>query len=154
MFELTLPWWELVLRGGGIYVMVLLLLRISGKRELGQLAPFDLVLLLLISEAVSPALTGGDESWIGAAIVIAIMLLLDAGVGLLSRWRPAERAIEGRPRFLLRGGRVDYRMLRSEQITRNDLLAALRAQGCFRPSQAEYAVLETSGKISVKKREA
>lgn len=89
-----------------------------------------------------------------AAIVIAIMLLLDAGVGLLSRWRPAERAIEGRPRFLLRGGRVDYRMLRSEQITRNDLLAALRAQGCFRPSQAEYAVLETSGKISVKKREA
>lgn len=153
MFELALPWWELVIRSGGIYLMILILLRISGKRELGQLAPFDLVLLLLISEGVSPALTAGDESWSGAAIVVATMLLLNAGVGLLSRWRPAERVIEGRPRFLVRDGHVDYKTLRSEQITHNDLLSSLRENGCFRPSEAEYVVLETSGKISVKRRE-
>jgi len=153
MFDLTLPWWELVVRGGGLYLMVLLMLRVSGKRELGQLAPFDLVLLLLISEGISPALTAGDESWTASAIVVTTMLLLNAGMGLLSRWRPAERVIEGRPRFLLRDGHVDYKTLRSEQITHNDLLSALRENGCFKPSEAEYAVLETSGKISVKKRE-
>lgn len=152
MFEMTTPWWELILRGGAIYLAVLILLRISGKRELGQLAPFDLVLLLLISEAVSPALTADDDSIGSGIVVVIVMLLLDAGVGLLSRWRPAERTIEGKPRFLIRNGKVDYKTMRSEQITHNDLLSSIRESGCFRPSEVEYAVLETSGKISVKKR--
>lgn len=153
MFEMTTPWWELILRGAVVYLSVLVLLRVSGKRSVGQLAPFDLVLLLLISEAVSQALTAGDDSIGSGIVLVVVMLLLDAGIGLLSRWRRAERTIEGKPRFLIRNGRVDYRTMRSEQISRNDLLSSLRQNGCFRPSEVEYAVLETSGRISVKKRE-
>jgi uncharacterized membrane protein YcaP (DUF421 family) len=106
MFSLIVPWWELVVRGAVIFLSVLLLLRLSGKRQVGELTPFDLVLLLLISEAASPALTNDDKSWTAAVIVIGTMLLLNA---------------------------------------------LIRAEGCNRPSQIEYAVLETSGKISVKK---
>lgn len=60
----------------------------------------------------------------------------------------------GKPRFLIRNGKVDYKTMRSEQITHNDLLSSIRESGCFTPSQVQYAVLETSGKISVKKRES
>jgi uncharacterized membrane protein YcaP (DUF421 family) len=152
VLELTVPWWQLAVRGGVMFLGVLLLLRLSGKRQVGELTPFDLVLLLLVSEAASPALTGGDESMTGAAIVIATMLALNAVLGRIgSRSHRVERTLEGRPRFLIRNGRVDYTMLRRESVSKNDLLAALRAEGCGTPNQAEYAVLETSGKISVKK---
>lgn len=153
MFDLTLPWWELILRGGGIYLTVILLLRISGKRELGQLTPFDFVLLMLISEGASNALTAGDDSWLAAVIVITTMLLLNAGLGYMTaRHARVERWMEGRPRFLIREGRVLYAALRKETISNNELMAALRQNGCFRPSQVEYAILETTGEISVKKR--
>ncbi len=154
MFDLTLPWWELILRGGGIYLTVILLLRISGKRELGQLTPFDFVLLMLISEGASNALTAGDDSWLAAVIVITTMLLLNAGLGYMTaRHARVERWMEGRPRFLIREGRVLYAALRKETISNNELMAALRQNGCFRPSQVEYAILETTGEISVKKRD-
>ena len=155
MFDLTLPWWELMLRGAGVYVMVLGLMRISGKRQLGQLTPFDLVMLMLISEAASNALTAEENSWLGALIVVTTILLLNLAIGLVTtRWTRAERWMEGRPRFLLREGRVHYRTLREESISNNELMAALRQNGCFTPSQAQYAILETTGKISVKRRDA
>jgi len=152
MFSLTVPWWELALRGGVVFASVLLLLRLTGKRQVGELTPFDLVLLLLISEAASPALTAKEDSWTGSMIVIATMLVLNLVIGrLASRSRRFERWLEGRPQFLIRRGRVQYRALRREAVTKNDLMMALRAEGCNRPSQVEYAILETSGKISVKK---
>ncbi|HEY4136075.1 MAG TPA: YetF domain-containing protein [Alphaproteobacteria bacterium] len=155
MFNLTLPWWELILRGGGVYLSVILLLRLSGKRELGQLTPFDFVLLMLISEGASNALTAGDDSWAAAVIVITTMLLLNAALGILTtRFARMERWMEGRPLFLVRQGRVLYETLRRESISNNELMAALRQNGCFRPSQAEYAILETTGEISVKKRDS
>lgn len=153
MFDLTLPWWELVLRGAGVYVMVLGLMRISGKRQLGQLTPFDLVMLMLISEAASNALTAEENSWFGALIVITTMLLLNLAIGMVTtRWTRAEHWMEGRPRFLVRQGRVQYRTLREESISNNELMAALRQNGCFMPKEAEYAILETTGKISVRRR--
>jgi uncharacterized membrane protein YcaP (DUF421 family) len=152
MFSLTVPWWELALRGGVVFVSVLLALRLSGKRQVGELTPFDLVLLLLISEAASPSLTNEDTSWTAAIIVIATMLVLNALIGrLAARSRRFDRWLEGRPQFLIRRGRVQYRVLRRESISKNDLMAAIRAEGCNRPSQVECAVLETSGKISVKR---
>jgi len=121
MFDLTLPWWELILRGGGIYLTVILLLRISGKRELGQLTPFDFVLLMLISEGASNALTAGDDSWLAAVIVITTMLLLNAGLGYMTaRHARVERWMEGRPRFLIREGRALYAALRKETISNNE----------------------------------
>ena len=153
MLSLAIPWWELILRGAALYATVLLLLRLSGKRQVAEFTPFDLTLLLLISEAASPGLTGGADSWLASTIVIATLLAVNFTIGHLSlQWRRFEDAVEGRPQFLIRGGRVDYRRMRQESISKRELLSALRQQGCFRPSDAEYAVLEASGRISVKKR--
>lgn len=154
MLELALPWWELIARAVAVYVTVLVLLRLGGKRQIGELTPFDLVLLLLISEAASPALTGKADSWLAATIVIVTMLTLNFAVGYASlRWRRFENGVEGRPHFLVRNGKVDYRRMRKEAISHRELLSALRDASCFTPHQAEYAVLEASGRISVKKQE-
>jgi uncharacterized membrane protein YcaP (DUF421 family) len=153
MFDLSLPWWELAARAALVYLGVLLLLRLLGKRQFGELGPFDVILLLLVSEAAANALVGGDLSLPGAAILVVVMLLLDWGIGKLAvRSARVERALEGRPRFLVKRGRVDYAVLRAEGITHNELLAALRSGGCFSPKQADYAVLETTGSISVRAR--
>jgi uncharacterized membrane protein YcaP (DUF421 family) len=153
MFDLAVPWWELAARGATVYLTVLVLLRFSGKRQVGELTPFDLVLLLLTGEAASPALTAKADSWLSSTIVIVVMLALNFLIGAASlRWRRFENAMEGRPQFLLRGGKVDYAMLRRESISHRELLSALRQAECFSPRDAEYAVLETSGRITVKKR--
>jgi uncharacterized membrane protein YcaP (DUF421 family) len=154
MFSLTGPWWEIVARAAIVYAELLLLIRITGKREVGELTPFDLVFLLVISEQVSPALTGGDESLPAAGIGLATLMGLNLGITYLTARIPrAERVLEGRPRFLIRRGRVDYETMHGEAVSKNELLAALRENGCFRPSEAEWAVLETNGSISVKPRE-
>ena len=151
MFDLTLPWWELAARAALIYLGVLLLLRLLGKRQFGELGPFDIILLLLVSEAASNGLGGGDLSLPGAAILIVALLLLDWLIGKLAvRFTRVERALEGRARFLVRRGRVDYAVLREEGITHNELLAAVRSNGCFSPKEADYAVLEPTGSISVR----
>jgi uncharacterized membrane protein YcaP (DUF421 family) len=155
MFSLSVSVWELAVRAAIVYVVLFALIRLTGKREVGELSPFDLVFLLLISEQVSPALTGGDQSVSAALIGLFVLTALNALVThLTARFPRAERVLEGRPRFLIRRGRVDYRTLRREAISKNELLAALRENGCFRPSQAEWAVLETDGAISVKPRGA
>jgi uncharacterized membrane protein YcaP (DUF421 family) len=153
MFDLAVPWWELMARGAGMYLTVLALLRLGGKRQVGELTPFDLALLLLISEAASPALTAKSDSWLGSTIVVGTMLLLNFGIGrAILRWRLFEDVVEGRPQFLVRAGKVDYAMLQRESISHRELLSALRDAECFSPHEAEYAVLEASGKITVKKR--
>ena len=153
MFSTTVPIWELLARAAIVYVALFIVIRFTGKREVGELSPFDLVFLLLMSEQVSPALTGGDQSVIAAGIGRAVLTTLNLLVTHLTARIPrAERVLEGRPRFLIRKGKVDYQMMRKEAVSKNELLAALRENGCFRPSQAEWAVLETDGVISVKAR--
>lgn len=154
MLELTLPWWELMLRGAVLYLTVIVLVRVTGKRQIGELTPFDLVLITFVGAAASRGLRGEEASVTGALIVIGTMLMLNMAIGkLIVHWRPFERALEGRPILLIREGKVDYAQLRREHISKNELLMTLRQQGCMSPHEAEYAVLETSGKISVKKRE-
>lgn len=154
MWELSLPWWEFALRGAVVYLAVYALIRIVGKRQVGELTPFDLALLLLISEAVSNALRADDNSLTGAAIVVVTMLGLNWSVGVLgARFKRFDRIAEGRPQFLIRDGTVDYGLMKRESVSYNELLAALRADGCFSPHEAEYAVLETNGSISVKRKE-
>jgi uncharacterized membrane protein YcaP (DUF421 family) len=155
MFTLTVPWWEIIVRAAVIYVALFALIRVTGKREVGELTPFDLVFLLVISEQVSPALTGGDESILAAIIGLVTLLGLNLGVTYLTAHIPrAERVLEGKPRFLIRDGKVDYGTMRKEAVSRNELLSALRENGCFRPSQVWWAVLETNGSITVKARGA
>jgi uncharacterized membrane protein YcaP (DUF421 family) len=154
MFELSLPWWELLLRAVIVYLMVLLMLRLAGKRQVSDLTPFDLTLLLLISEGASNAIRADENSITGAALVIAAMLAVNWAMGkLVTRFKTLDRLTEGRPQLLIRNGIVDYDALRRESVTHNELLMALRANQCLSPHQAAYAVLETDGSISVCKKE-
>jgi uncharacterized membrane protein YcaP (DUF421 family) len=152
MFDLELPFWEPFVRAVLVYTGLLILLRLTGKRQVGELTPFDIILLLLISESASQALHGGDRSIVAGAMLVVTLLAANWAVGKLgTRWRRFDRALEGRPRLLIRDGHVDYALLRKESISHNELMAALRSAGCFTPHQAEYAVLESSGQISVRR---
>jgi uncharacterized membrane protein YcaP (DUF421 family) len=154
MFELSLPWWELILRATIVYVIVLVLLRLAGKRQVGDLTPFDLTLLLLISEGASNAIRADENSITGAALAVAAMLAVNWGMSKLAmRFKRFDRLTEGRPQMLIRNGVVDYGAMRKESVTHNELLMALREHECFSPHQAAYAVLETDGTISVCKKE-
>jgi uncharacterized membrane protein YcaP (DUF421 family) len=151
-FQLHFDWWIYILRATVVYFGVLLLLRIAGKRRLGKFTPFDMALLLLIGGAGARVLTAEDHSLTAAGIVILTMLALNTALGIVTaRWGRLEHTLEGWPVVLIQHGRVDYKALRRESITINDLLAAIRESGCMRPSQVDYAVLETNGRITVNK---
>src|SRR6266850_6447743 len=106
MWAISLPhWWEFILRAVIVYLFLLVLLRLTGKRQVGQLAPFDLVLLLVLSNAVQNAMNGGDNS-ITAGIVAASTLVVANGIvsRLTYKNKTIERLIEGRPEILIHNG--------------------------------------------------
>lgn len=149
----TLPIWELAARGAIIFLMVLILLRVFGKRQVGQMTPYDLTVLLLISEGASNALSAEDTSIGAAVIVVATMLALNLLISFVSaRSKTFDRLVEGSPEILIRDGHVDYQKLWDVNVSKADLLAALRQYECISPHEAELAVLETNGQISVKKK--
>ncbi len=154
MFTLQIPWWELLLRGSLVYLALFLIFRLSGKRQVGQLTPFDLVLLLIISNAVQNAMVGPDTSLLGGLIVALVLILWNRLLGYLStRSRRMERLIEGRPEVVVHRGRVYEDVLHRNDISLDELRAALRRNGAFDLSEVEYALLETNGALSVKKRD-
>src|SRR5450432_4119153 len=107
MFEPTVHWAELIARGLMTYVLLLLLLRITGKRQVGQLAPFDLVLLLVLSNAVQNAMNGGDNSFTAGLISATTLVTINWLVGLLtSKSKLMEGLIEGRPQILIHNGKI------------------------------------------------
>src|SRR5438094_988702 len=113
MWQLSIPWWELILRVVIIYAFLLVLLRLSGKRQVGQLAPFDLVLLLILSNAVQNAMNGGDNSYTAGVLSAATLVAVNGLVGYAtyrSKW--LEGLVEGRPKVLVHNGRVYEAVLR------------------------------------------
>ncbi len=107
MWNMSLVWWEFVLRGIIIYVFLIVLLRLTGKRQVGQLAPFDLVLLLVLSNAVQNAMNGGDNSVIGGMISATTLVGVNWIVGLFTyRSKKLEALVEGRPEVLIRDGKL------------------------------------------------
>ncbi|MEO8657274.1 MAG: hypothetical protein ABI693_02330 [Bryobacteraceae bacterium] len=107
MFNLAIPWWEFVARGLIVYAFLLILLRITGKRQVGQLAPFDLVLLLVLSNAVQNSMTGGDNSLIGGLISATTLVVINYGIGIATfRSKKVEAIIEGRPEVLIHNGKL------------------------------------------------
>jgi uncharacterized membrane protein YcaP (DUF421 family) len=150
MFELSVGVGELILRTAIVYFFVFMLLRVIGKKHVGQMAPFDLVVLLIISESVQNAIIGDDKSLIGGLIASATIVIASAFVGYAT-WRNKKVAhvFEGRPRILVRNGRVLKHALAREQITHAELLEALRRQGCTSLTKVRYAVLENDGDVTV-----
>lgn len=150
LLGLSAPWWHFVLRAVAIYVLVMVLVRVSGKRAVGQFTPFDLVLLILIGNAVQNGLNGGDESLTGALLLAGTLIALNWGIAwVTSRSRRMEHAVEGVPQVLARDGRVFHDVLRRELVSDDDFHKALRQHDLAEASEVALALLETNGSISV-----
>src|SRR3954465_3054639 len=109
MWKTSLPWWEFIFRGLVVYLFLLIILRLTGKRQVGQLAPFDLVLLLVLSNAVQNSMNGGDNSVTGGLILATTLVGLNWCVGWLTyRSKRIEALIEGRPVILIHDGKIDH----------------------------------------------
>src|SRR2546427_6595862 len=153
MFHSILPWWEFIARGLIIYVFLLLTLRLTGKRQFGQLSPFDLVLLLVLSNSVQNAMNGGDNSITGGMISATTLILANGIVGRITyKSKKLEQLIEGRPEILIHNGRLFTEIMEREKLTHHELNAALRAAGCACIEEVHFAILENNGVISVQPR--
>lgn len=150
MLTLAISAWDIVLRTAVIYLVILIGLRLSGKREIGQMTVFDLVVLLLIANAVQNAMTGGDTSLLGGILAAVVLLALNAAVAQLRlHWPRLRRMVEGSPTLLVLHGEVIPDHLRREGLDQETLEAALREHGVADLSEVEMAVLEIDGSISV-----
>jgi uncharacterized membrane protein YcaP (DUF421 family) len=150
MFTPGTPILEIILRTALIYIAILVGLRLAGKREIGQMNVFDLVVLLLIANAVQNAMVGPDTSLTGGLLAALVLLVLNYLVAILRlRWSGLRRLVEGTPTLLILHGEVLRANLRHEGLDDETLAAALREHGVIDPDSVEMAVLETDGSISV-----
>jgi uncharacterized membrane protein YcaP (DUF421 family) len=139
-----------VLRPLVVYVFLVICLRLAGKRELAQLNPFDLVVLLTLSNTVQNAIIGNDNSITGGIIgAIALLVVNYAVVRFLYRHERIDRFVEGDPVTLIEGGRLDEKACMSELVTRAELEAAAHKQGFASLDEVERAVLEPGGVLAL-----
>lgn len=140
---------EILVRTLTIYFVVLIGVRLTGKREVGQMTPFDLVLLLLLSNSVQNAMTGPDTSLVGGVVAAATLLILNyviaerAGVN-----RKFRRLVQGEPSLLVHDGQMISAHMAKEHITADELHRAMREHGIASLSDVSIAVLEVDGSIS------
>ena len=150
IFKLGIPWTHLVLRAVIIYAVFFIGLRLFGKRELGQFTTFDLVLVLLIANALQPAITGPDNSVTGGGIIIGILLIFNRGVALVrSRWPWFDALIDPPPTVVVQDGQISKLALEKEGLSETDVEMAIREHGVEKLSDVKQAVLENDGSISV-----
>jgi uncharacterized membrane protein YcaP (DUF421 family) len=149
MFDMDLAWWELVLRGAVVYIVMLIMVRISGKRTVGQFTPFDLLVVMLLSEAVSNSMTGEENSVQGGLIVAATLIVLNMVIAFgASRSVRIESIVEGQEVLLGRNGKIFDDVLKAHRISRNEL------ENAFHKVDASYdemecVILEADGTINV-----
>jgi len=154
LFELSMPWWEFVLRGAVCYLGLLVLLRLTGKRSFGEMAPFDIVVLIIVGGALRSAMVGKDASLLGPFIVVATILVIDMLIGAIAARSPMfDRLIEGRSVLLVRDGREIDSALRRNSISEAAFQRELRTKELRSIEQVEEARLEANGRISFLKRE-
>ncbi|HEY1025920.1 MAG TPA: YetF domain-containing protein [Sphingobacteriaceae bacterium] len=142
---------SIIIRAAIIYFFVFLILRLSGKRTLGEMTTFDLVLLLIISEATQQALLSDDKSLIGGMMAIATLVFMDILVSLVThRSKVADKIVNSVPLIILRDGKPLEDRMAKERISIEEVLEAARKnQGLESLDQVKYAVLEVDGSISI-----
>jgi uncharacterized membrane protein YcaP (DUF421 family) len=141
---------EKIVRPVAVYIFLVVILRVGGRRELSQMNAFDLVVLLMLANAVQNAIIGDDNSLVGGFIGGTTLILLNLGVVRYLYGHPSlDRKIEGEPVVLLKDGRPIRRALEKELITEEELLAIIHRQGVDRFEACSEVILETSGTISV-----
>jgi uncharacterized membrane protein YcaP (DUF421 family) len=149
-----IPVWEKLARPIVVYLFILLMFRLLGKRQVAQMTPFDLVVLMMLSNVMQNAMIGNDNSLTGGLVGGASLLLVNWALTRVSASnRFLQRKIEGDPALLVHHGHVIEGALRREGLSREDLLANLRTQGVFNIEDVRAAVLENSGRLSVLKAE-
>src|SRR6202521_5488515 len=150
MWNIAVPWWELIVRAVVVYAFLLVLLRLTGKRQIGQVSPFDLVLPQVLSNAVQSSMNAGDNSLVGGLISAAALVGLTSLVGLATfRSKRLEAIVEGRPQVLIHNGKLFEDVMARAMLTRHELQAALRQAGCTCVEEVRLAILENNGSISV-----
>jgi uncharacterized membrane protein YcaP (DUF421 family) len=142
---------DAILSAFSIYLFLLVLFRIGGKRTLGQTTTFDFVLLLIIAETTQQALLGDDFSVTNAFLLIMTLISIDIALSLLKRkWPKLDRLVEGVPMVIVEQGRPLWDRMHKARVDESDVLTAARElQGLKRMEDIEYAVLERSGSISI-----
>ena len=144
---------EIAARVAIVYVGCIVLVRLSGRRELSQLGPLDLLAMLLLSETVSPALTGGDETVTGGLVAATTLM----GLCVITSWivfksRKVERVLQGRAALLIQNGRVDRKVMHDFRIADDDLKTVLHQHGMLHVNEVARAYLEPDGEITMIKR--
>jgi len=153
--KLGVPWWGLPVRAAVIYAVLFLGMRLFGNRQIGQFTLFDLVLVLLASNAMQPAITGPDTSLTGGLIIILVLLLINRGVALLRIQSPFfDRLIEPQATVVAREGAWIMERVRQEGLSLEDCEMAIREHGIDRVADVRLAVLEEDGTISVVPKDA
>ncbi len=142
---------ETVIRGAVVYLVLLVVLRLAGRRALSEMSAFDLVLVLICAETTQQALLAEDFSLTNAVVLIITLFTLDIGLSFVKAKLPATgKMLDGVPTLLVTNGIPDERALRRSRVDLNEVMqAATETQGIERLDQINFAVLEGSGKISI-----
>jgi uncharacterized membrane protein YcaP (DUF421 family) len=146
---------DLVLRTTFVFLLIMLVTRAVGKRELNSLAPFDLIMLVVIGDLVQQGVTQSDYSLTGVVIVLSTLTLLTVLFSYVSfRSRPLRRVLEGEPLLLIEHGELLERNLKRERLTKDEIETEARIQQIGDLSEVRFAVLETNGDISFVKEDS
>jgi uncharacterized membrane protein YcaP (DUF421 family) len=155
VFHLGTPVWQIVVRTVAVYLVVLVGLRIFGKRQLGQMSIGDLVMILLIANAVQNAMVGADTSLGGGLVAASTLLVLNlVVVRSISRTHLGERVFQGEPALLIKDGQYLSQNIRHEGLAVEEVDMAIREHGIVDASQVRVAYLESDGSISVVPKDA
>ena len=145
---------DIVLRATVMFAFLFGLLRLMGKRELGQMTPFELVTLVVLGDLIQQAITHNDFSLTGAVLAVSTFAFWGTVLGWVSyRWPRAERWIEGAPRVLVRDGELIEANMKRDRLTRRELESEMRIAGIGRLNDVAWAILEPEGKISFIRRD-
>lgn len=138
-----------LLNGFVLFFVLLVVLRVTGKRELAQMSPFDLVMLYVIGDVTAESVVGEDTSFLGAMVIVSVLALLTLALSWTSyRFSRARPFLEGVPCVVIRDGEVDRTAMRREHLTPDDLYEAARSQGIRDLAEVELAMLEPNGNFS------
>lgn len=152
LIALSMPWWEFILRAVAVYLIVLALTRLSGKRSIGQSTPFDILVIVLLGEAVQNSLIGEDTSLLGGVLLASTLLGLNWLVGFITaRSKRIDTFMEGVPVLLARDGIVYWDQLKRCNVSPADLEAAMRKHECTHVDRIDMAMLEVSGEITIQR---
>ncbi len=153
LFELSIPWWDFVLRGAVTYLGLLVALRLTGRRSFGEMAPFDIVVLIIVGGALRSAMVGKDASMLGPFLSVLGVLAVDKLLGFFAaRSQAFNHLIEGRHVLLAKKGALVPNALRRENISQSAFERELRSHEVRSLDQVDEAILESNGRITVFKR--